>query len=476
MNHSGLVFLNKRPSLNFELLFISFLFLIFFRTGIALRVSGPFDEACYVARAQQIVGLESAGCEGKSHFSGIAILWIPAALIGRGVASFFHVNPSDWIAAFCGLSSFLFWVGTWRAIQEIFRFFKITVPVWMPFLVLLNCPVFYYAFARTLLAHSGEVFIAFCYVLSVIRRQLVISTILLLLLFLIRPNNWGAFLFLFSQIITTYKTSDITDRRKTVLVGISMLLIVLLFFGTLIKFGVVSGYHGTFLIPLLLNWQPRSIVEFFLRSDHGVLWNQFVWTLVLAFSILRFNLLSDLQIGALFWMLCSILSAVFWPTYGSSFGYRYILGAYAPAFFICLEFIRRRNLLTLPAKRLLTLMLLIGAFWSLNLYWVSTAPSPLWPWTDPFLTQLSPPYVILSNWINHTKAMIQMISFSSISQIFYSFSEKEIFLSFDGTRIPYFFEGRLKQFSLVITVSFFVIFIFTAFNSVIFLIKNRKQS
>lgn len=456
--------MTPRQTFTFELMVICLLFLLFFRTGIALRVSGPFDEACYLAMAEHFIGLKSLGCEGKSHFPGIAFLWIPAAILGRGVAFLLKTSPHEWIAAFCGLSSFLFWVGTWRIIKELFKSFKISAPPWIPFIVLLNIPVFYYAFARNLLAHSGEVFIAFLYLLTLIRRKLVISIFLLLLLFLIRPNNWGAFLFMLPQINRAFQSADFKERKRALVMGTVLLLVVVLIFSIFIRFGLFTGYHGTFLIPTLLDWQPRSLIEFFFRTDHGVFWNQFVWTLVVVVSLFRFKVLSDSQVAALFWIMGSVSSAIFWPTYGSSFGYRYILGAYAPALFMCLEFLSLRRPLGHQAKKLITLALSVGAFWSLNLYWVSTAPPPLWPWTDPFLTQLTPPYGILSHWMNHTESMLKMLSFSSIWQIVQWFSGKEVLLNFDGARLPYFFEGTLNIFTLVLTFGFLIVFLFSAIS------------
>ena len=465
--------MNLKQKFNLELMVISLLFLLFFRTGIALRLSGPFDEACYLSRAEQWVGLASQGCEGKSHFPGIAILWIPAAFVGRVVAFFLGANPSDWIAAFCGLSSFLFWIGTWKIIKALFKHFKISVPSWVPFGVLLNIPVLYYAFARALLAHSGEVFIAFLYVLMVIRKRLWSSLFLLLLLFLIRPNNWGAFLFLVPQLVSGFHSTHLKERQNSWILGVGLVLWVFLFLAVFIRFGLFTGYHGTFLIPVLMDWQPRSLLEFFFRTDHGVFWNQFLWVGVFVFSIIRFNVLNDLEVAALFWMMSSALSAIFWPTYGSSFGYRYILGAYAPALFICLNFWSSKKTFGPPLKKLMSFVLLLGAFWSLNLYWISTAPPPLWPWTDPFLTQLSPPYSVLTHWFTHTQSLVKMISFSSIWQMVQWFSGKEIFLNFSGTKLPYFFEGDLKKFTLFLTVTVFMIFGVSAVN--VFRQKLKEQ-
>jgi hypothetical protein len=427
----------------------SLFFLVFFRSGIGLRLSGDFDEQCYLAMAEKLVGANSSGCMEKSHFPGIAFLWFPAAALGRLVAWLLNETPHDWIAAFCGFCSFLFWCLTVLLFQKIiihydrpdkkrgdnpFNFGFLS----LSFILILNVPSFYYSYARTLMAHSGEVFLSFLFLYLTIRKKALYSGLALVFLILTRPNNLGAVFVYFSAFGTQ---REFLFKYLRWLSLMSVLILVA-------YFGFYKGYHGTYLIPSLIKWDLNRLVLFFFRTDLGIVWNQSLWTLVLLGAFFKLAKLNSFQESLLSWMTTSILFTLFWPTAGSSFGYRYLLGSHAAALLLFLELSVVYQSFFLKFKKAIGAFLALGALWAINQYWSSTAPPPFWPWQDPFLKTLTPPFWIVENWWLRFPDMLRLFQFSSVWQILCLFGAPEPYLTFKGEHVPYFFEGSHKIFSL----------------------------
>lgn len=446
------------------LLICSLFFLFFFRSGIALRLSGDFDEQCYLAKVEKLVRADTPGCADKSHFPGIALLWFPGAGLGRIIALILKEPTQPWVAAFSGFSSFFFWCLTAFLIQKIIlHYYPSSKQVkesflfgflGMSFLLLLNIPSFYFSFARNLMAHSGEVFLSFLFLYFTIKNKPLHAGIALVFLILTRPNNLGAGM--------VYLTAFGMQRRTfffwTKWLG---LLSVLMLVG---YFGFYKGYNETYLIPSLVHWDIDRLALFFFRTDLGILWNQTLWALVFLLAFFRLSKLSPFQESLLSWMTFSALFTLFWPTAGSSFGYRYLIGSHAASLFLFLEFSLVYRSFFLRFRKGIGFLLALTSLWGINLYWSSTAPPPFWPWQDPFLKTMSPPFWILENWWLRTSDMLRLIQFSSLGQILCLLGAPEPYLTFKGEQIPYFFEGPLKTFSLSLTFLVLGVLFFSMFK------------
>lgn len=463
------------PKLFYQsLLLCSLFFLLFFRSGIALRISGDFDERCYLANAERLVGISSSSCEGKSHFPGVGILWFPAAVMGRGVAVLLSESPEDWIAAFSGFSSFLMWCLTLFLIQRIALIYTSpdkkssnslkSAPFVLSLILLLNIPSFYFSFARTLMAHSGEVFLSFLFIYLVLRNKALYSALVLGLLILTRPNNFGAVLVYWAAFDprndrTAFKTSWGRPLFKAIKwMGLFIIVI------GIVYFGFYKGYNGTFLVPSILNWNLEQVGLFFFRTDLGVVWNQTLWTTIFLFTYSKITKLKPFQEALLSWMTLSAFLTIFWPTSGSSFGYRYLLGSHAASVVLFLDLTVIYPAFFQKFKKTIGFFLSVGALWALNTYWSSTAPPPFWPWQDPFLKSLSPPYWLIENWWIRCSEMLRLIQFSSLGHIFCFFGVREPYLIFRGEPIPYFLDGNLKFFSLSLSFLALGVLLFSLFK------------
>lgn len=445
----------------------SVFFLLFFRPGIALRITGDFDESCYIQQTAKFLNVSPDGCVGKDHLPGVSLVWLPFAFLGKVLAAFLGQAPMDWIAAFCGLASFLFWLGSLKILFELNKMTHPHSPA-RAFLILLNIPVLYFAFARNLMAHSAELFLALLFLLLLLREKLLGAGIAMILLLATRINNVGILLFYLAYIWENPK-KNLSSRLRNFLPVLALLFATFFVTTAFLYFGMWKGYHGTFLIPLILDWEFENFLWILFRSDHGIVWNQPAWSFLFFFSFLYVRKFSALQLSAFFWMLLSFLIASFWPTYGSSFGYRYLIGAYAPAIYLFFNGPWEKSLLF----RWIALFLMgSGALWGIHLYWTSTAPPPLWPWQDPFYKGLAPPYSQALNWFKYPREMWAMGKFSALGEFISTLQNKEVFLNFKGEKIAYFFEGPLRSFIRLLNFSAGLTLIFSVF----FILKKKSRT
>jgi hypothetical protein len=419
--------------------FLSLSFLLFFRSGIALRISGIFDERCYFSWLEFLLNINTKGCESSSHPLGIALLWFPFAFLGKGLAHFFHEDPESWMIAFTGLSGFVFWGLSLSALARICDkianetqdplFKKWLQSDWIPPLLILQIPALFYAGSRSLMVHSGELFLA-----------------LLLLWAILSANYWLSF-FCFALLLVTRPIDFIFFLPLTIGFSKRILPLTLLCsiaFLYLIKVAFISGYHDTYLLPLLKNFTWRQVGSFLFRSDFGVVWTQPIWVLFIAHFLRRYRSLSSFCWSLGFCSLFAGLVTLLWPTHGSTFSFRYLIGTY-PCLLVYFLLDAPNWSLTPFKLKALTGLMYFQSLWLQILLWVYRGPQSLWPWASLQFDGWAPPYSVISSWFSHFDTFIKMGNFSALGQLISAFQGTHLQFDWMGEGRNYALDGLLGK-------------------------------
>lgn len=398
---------------SFLFLFVCVSFLLFFRPGIALRLLGSFDERCYMGWIYWLVGTASDGCEGKSHWGGIALLWLPFGLVGALIASAYQESTEAWIVMLVGLSSFLYWAVSLFLIEQILDHYRakssnrLLQRFYLSPLLLLNIPVLYYATTRPLLVHAPECMLALLSVLMLLKKRLMYFFLCATLLTLTRLNDAPIFLMALGYTLDQKKRVQSEFRY-----GLAFCIAV--FFGAVFYIGTVRGYNGVSLVQLLQSFTLSRFLQFFLRSDWGVVWTQPWWffSLCLGTYWAVRQPKAEWIMGAYAWILFEFLICILWGTHGSSYGFRYLIGSYAAALVLCLEWWKAspRDL-----NRPILGVLCIGSFWNTLLNWIY--PTLEWPWPKPNYEGLIPPYAHLWTLVTHANKVAHLFAYSLMSDL-----------------------------------------------------------
>jgi hypothetical protein len=335
--------MKKKTSGLYFLIFSSLIFLLFFRPGVAMRVSGDFDDRAYLCKAEKWVGIHGDFCPKSSHFSGIALTWFPAMLLAR-VFSFFDLGTFDnWAGFFVGMTSFICWIASLFLIEKIVALhtkeweespLKTFLNSWQySILFLCNIPVLYFSTTRTFMVHAPELMWSLLLVYFCTRQNIFWALVSMLSLVLTRPNNLAAGL-LFLVFLSRDPKSSL--KNKNVFYASSMLLFGLGMVFFTYRF-IFYGYNGTYFLPMLLDFQKQQLVSFLFREDFGIVWSQTLWLLSFLIWGLYFFKSSDIFATAGVWLLFSGSLSILWPTHGNTFGYRYLIGSYGGVLIIMLE-------------------------------------------------------------------------------------------------------------------------------------------
>lgn len=441
--------------------FSSFLFFIFFRFGIALRLSGNFDERCYLSWVEKLVGVIQTGCTESAHPPGIAVIWFPAALLGKMIAEFTRESAEAWIAALCGLQSFFHWVATLFLLKSMLRKTQSALSDRLAILLVLTVPVLFFSATRSLLVHSAELLLCTLIVDQLLKHHLLMALLNGLLLCLVRPSD---FPYLFPIWAAFYQTKPF--KKMLPLMNI-FLLVTTLGVGYI---ALLKGHHSTYLIFLLKNFDWYQFVLIFLRTDFGIVWTQPVligWAIFLFRKRKQLDLVGQ-QAAASACILFFI--ALIWPTHGSSFGYRYLIGVYPLALLTLLKL--DFNMDTLWNSIGLRLLFFYQAIWLLLLYWVAPASAGLWPWRDVNYQGIFPPYGVILKWLQSFGEFISLSKFSPLGYwLARGRGETVTFTLMDQT-LDYALPGGIGIFFNFLTL----IFLFLLLASGYFLFHPRRRS
>lgn len=301
-------------------------FLLFFRARWAVRGwwEGN-DDACYRAIALAWTGLTHGGCASDSYFPGIALVWAPAAALTRLTSA--HA-PEMGMAFWVGFQSFGLWAASaWLCYRIIRRRFAIEERwVWV---LLLNVPVLYYATARTSLPHAGEWFVALWMLDCLERQRLSFALLLGVLLTSIRFNDAPALLLVLAAALENKQWS----RRQwgPLTMGLAFLV------GGTLAHLLFNGYNGHPLIKQVWEVGFANVGTVALGQDWGLVWHTPLWAVVAVAGVRGWQHLSGVGRMGLVWMGTEFLLCATWPTNGSDFGYRYLIGSYVGALRVGME-------------------------------------------------------------------------------------------------------------------------------------------
>jgi len=454
--------------------FFSLSFLLFFRSGIALRLSGVFDERCYFSWLELLMNMNLAGCESSSHPPGIALLWFPFALLGKGFAYFLQEEPENWIIAFTGLSGFLFWGLSLTILARICE--KIANQTqdpllkkwlqndWIPPLLILQIPALFYAGTRSLMAHSGELFLALALLWAILSARYFWSLFLFFLLLVTRPID---FIFLLPLAMGFSKeTNPAREKGKWPLALICSGAVLYL-----IKVAIVSGYHHTYLLPLLKNFSWRQVGSFLFRSDFGLFWTQPIWVLFVARFLNRYRRLSPFCWSLGFCSLFAGLTTLLWPTHGSTFSFRYLIGTY-PCLLVYFFLDAPHWSLNALKLKVLTGLMCFQAVWLQILLWVYRGPETLWPWPSPQCEGWMPPYSVIKLWFSHFDLFLNMGTFSAMGQIISTFLGKSLQFGWMDEARDYALDGNLGRVVFLVMIFSLGVWFLT---SIILLSHGRRR-
>lgn len=447
-----------------------------------MRVSGDFDDRAYLCSAEKWVGVQSEQCPKTSHFSGIAVTWFPAMVLARLFAIFDSLSFESWAGFFVGITSFLCWMASLFLIPKIVMLYsknwdesplKTFCNHWLfSALFLLNIPVLYFATTRTFLVHSAELMWSLLFVYFWKKGKTTWCLIALVVTIFCRPNNIGA-CFLIPVLFSEIK--PLSMRKK--MVYRTALFASVIGFGFLLYEFIFHGYNGTYLLPALLDFNKRQFFSFFIRQDFGILWSQTLW--LLGFLIWTFLFISgnDTQAAAGCWLFISGFLAILWPTHGSTFGYRYLIGSYGGVLILFLES-APKLLSKWSQKHFRGLFILMGflALWGVLQCWIYPAPKPYWPWDKPADANFGIPFGQIFNWIKSSPDLFKMNRFSEIGQLLetLNFIPRSDFTR-QGSVNSYAIEGSIGTINFFVTllvVGFLMVVIFKKIWTAVF--ERRK--
>lgn len=305
----------------------SAIFLLCFRPVIAFRAYSPMDDLCYLEWSARLVGEAFPRCPSFSFPPGAALMWLPAALFAKFFHGLFGVSFPELLCVGVGLLSFFYWVGSLFALEAIlahYTWIKARVRGVWAFVLVLNIPFLYYATHRTTMVHAPEVFLSLLLVLLLLRGRAYPAVAGGALLTILRPND-------FMSIFVTYMKVPLGRRRKWMMGGLLTAVIGLLLFwyGT-------SGHNGVTISMLANGFKLKRIPRLLFETGWGLVYTAPLWLFIFFASVAKLRSRYDLIVAWLWMLFAFSICAVWWGN-GSDFGYRYLLGTYAVAFWIGLE-------------------------------------------------------------------------------------------------------------------------------------------
>jgi hypothetical protein len=287
------------------------------------------------------------------------------------------------------------------------------------------------------------------------------------ILILTRPNNIGAAALILTYLVQNRKRPYNT-RLAPLFCAVGSFLLFFYFFYVL----TFKGYNGTYLLPSILNFKLEKLLQILFQEDFGIVWSQTIWFLGFGLWVLFFVKGTDIFASAGVWLLASAALTVLWPTHGSTFGYRYLIGSYPALLILWLE-----CLSSLAKERgskffqLVKVALVFLAVWSLLECWIYPAPAPYWSWTKPAHFKTGIPYGEFFSWIKMAPDLIKMNRFSEIGQFF---EKLNLTVSSDfldrGAVNQYALEGGVGNLNFIITLW---VILFMAFN--VYRLINAKK-
>ena len=330
----------------------SAVFLLCFRPVIAFRAYSPMDDLCYLEWSARLVGEAFPSCPSFSFPPGAALLWLPAALFAKFFNGLLGASFPEMLCVGVGLLSFGYWVAslfTLDAILSCYPWVKARSRGLWAFILLLNIPFLYYATHRTTMVHAPEVFLSLFVVLLFLRGRASAALAGGALLTILRPND-------FMSIFVSFMKLPLERRRKWIL---GVLLTVVM--GSLLLWYGTSGHNGVTISMLASGLKFKRIPRLLFETGWGLVYTAPLWLFIFFASVRKLRERRDL-IVAWSWMLFAFSICAVWWGNGSDFGYRYLLGTYAVAFWIGLEL-----KFDFVAVRVLAIL---GAAWIFWLTWI----------------------------------------------------------------------------------------------------------
>ena len=364
------------------LLFIGAIFLVFFRARWAMRMTG-YDESCYFMYVHRLIGAAHPDCYTTTHSPGIALLWLPAALISTPLGWLSGKGLDAWLQPFIGLTSFTVWGLSLLLIDNFLkREKKISLPWYWTVLLLLNVPLLEFAIRYTFLVHAGEFFVALLGVYCLLGKKYKSAIFLIVWLTVIRVNDLPMIFMLIGRYLDDNPLLvrwDYWKENRKKLLPFALVLVPLSILGAipLYRLAFVTGHNGLFLNDIIRMITGSAFAAVFFSKHWGVMWFTTFWLFVLGSGTFFFRRLSWMGRGALIWMFLDLLFLVghsaLWGSMshvglweGLPMQVRYLIGSYAGAIVVWLELVPQLSEVYLRFSRWLAML---GAMWYTAFIW-----------------------------------------------------------------------------------------------------------
>lgn len=365
----------------------SLTYLLFFRPAEGLRLISVVDEHCYIVWLYRFIGVETSACYSDAHTFGTAVMWIPFGLLGRAVGFVTSTQQEPWIQAFVGLSAFLFWAISLFLIADILgphkdrghnekrakRDFKTWI---IPFIVLLNVPLLFYATRRTMMSHPPEFLLAVTSIWALQRGKIALSLASYVLLVCTRINHLPMICVMAGAFLDAQVAKSSIQLRVPKYAWYAAGAIAIALAIPILRIAFITGYDSVSIPDMLASFDGSRLYERFLGPPFALVLTATTFLMVFGWGMARIADLSWTARGTMVWLATQFFICVFWPTNGGTFGYRYLIGAYAGAILVYTELVKLEH----SAAWSLTLrrVAVINAGWLVFLAWIFN--SRLWPW------------------------------------------------------------------------------------------------
>ncbi|MBF0443685.1 MAG: hypothetical protein HQK54_17390 [Oligoflexales bacterium] len=372
----------KQPNSNFHhvLLISIVIFLLFFRAKYGLRMYGAGDDACYLSYLGRILGTSLSECGDTLHAPGTIFIWLPLALITRLFTWIFNSDFKTWVVAGIGLSTYFFWTISLYFLYDLSkdRIASLLGDKWwtrlLPLAMIASSPLLYYITNRTSMAHGAEFFFSILFYWLMMKNRYYLAFFSAVLLLFTRYNNAPVIAVIFARMLDLRKSPDRSSMpdRYFILFYSAFFCIVGAFIA---KKAFISGYSnngmGTFqdcIRNVDLFGNPWTyFTGFMTNASSGYLWTGGFWVLTFHLGLLYIFRLSWVSRIGLLWMFLNMIISLNWR--GGDFGYRYLIGTYAPAIMLWLELAEM-----LKKKKwfrwLSVSVIAFNSLWSLWLVWI----------------------------------------------------------------------------------------------------------
>lgn len=354
-------------------------FLLFFRARWAFSIN-IVDETCYLEWTHKLIGASYPACYLKTHLPGIAILWLPAALLASLLGYLTGTGLEDWLLPLVALTSLLAWVASLFLINAIFGLLiskehspRLRAWIW-PLIFLFNVPVLTYAARHTLMSHAGECLVALLTLYLLLNRRYTLAFVGAIWLTMIRLNDLPIVLMIVGKLIDDRKFSlRQTSQRQAMIVGaVTVCLLAALAY----YIGFVSGHANVRLFDILHSVSPKAILQvLFTPEISPVLFLPF-WFFALALATFHIRRLSWMSRAGLVWMYVLLIFFIGHTTSWNMDGphFRFFIGSYVAVLVIWLELARRFR----PSLAKASLVVLsVAAAWYTCFEWAS-CPTSYW--------------------------------------------------------------------------------------------------